>query len=195
MKQLTPEQLEWCEKHLPEGLWKVNPEGLVDVEGKVDLVNQNFQRLPVAFGRVSYYFDLEDCKQLLTLEGSPREVGEWFDCSGCIALPSLEGAPQKVGTWFSCDGCKALETLKGSPQLVGTLFSCSGCKGLQSLDGVSQQVGRNLILEGCTGLPEWVHSLAKDFRKRQISWGELLQFYEKLLHQPKLSQAKNLGLF
>lgn len=170
---MTPEQLEWCEQHLPTGRWKVNEEGLVDVEGNVDFGYQKFKRLPVAFGRVSGCFDLECCKQLLTLEGSPREVGGYFDCQGCTSLQSLKGAPQIVKQWFNCEGCTGLQSLEGAPQSMGGWFNCSDC----------------------IGLPGWVYGLSKEFNKEKISWKELLQLHEKLLYRPKLGQAKNLGIF
>ena len=169
MNQLTSEQLEWCEKHLPEGKWKVNEEGLVDVKSDVILRFRIFQRLPVAFGKVSGHFDLEGCKQLETLEGSPREVGGYFDCQRCISLKTLEGAPQQVGEFFDCRRCTSLQSLEGAPQRVGESFRC----------------------EGCTGLPEWVHELTKEFNEEKITWEEFLKFLEK----PRLAQAKNLGLF
>ena len=194
MKPLTSEQLEWCEKHLPEGKWKINNEGLVDVEGSVNFVNQNFQRLPVSFGRVSGGFDLEGCKNLLTLEGGPREVGGYFDCRGCISLKTLDGAPQKVGLSFDCRRCTGLQTLEGAPQNVDSWFSCEECTDLRNLKGAPQHVG-GFWCDGCVSLPEWVHSLANDFNEKKISWEEFLQTYDKFLQKPKLGQAKNLGLF
>ena len=173
MNQLTSEQLKWCEKHLPKEKWKVNSQGLVDVEGNALLHNQTFQKLPVAFGRVSGHFDLEGCEQLLTLEGSPREVGEYFDCQGCISLKSLEGAPQRVSGGLYCNGCTGLQSLKGAPESVGKSFWC----------------------EGCTSLPEWVYGLAKELDDGKITWEELLQTHDKFLEKPQLVQAKNLGLF
>ena len=195
MNQLTPEQLEWCEQHLPEGLWKVNSQGLVDVEGNVDLRMQKIQRLPVNFGKVSGHFDIEGCKQLETLEGSPREVGFYFDCQGCVSLHSLKGAPQQVNSSFGCSYCTGLQTLEGAPRHVGDSFVCRGCTGLLNLKSAPQSVGNSFRCEECTGLPEWVHSLADDFSDGKITWEELLQTHDKFLRKPKLGQAKNLGLF
>ena len=195
MNQLTSEQLKWCEKHLPKEKWKVNSQGLVDVEGNALLHNQTFQKLPVAFGRVSGHFDLEGCEQLLTLEGSPREVGEYFDCQGCISLKSLEGAPQRVSGGLYCNGCTGLQSLKGAPESVGKSFWCNGCTGLQSLKGAPESVGKSFWCEGCTSLPEWVYGLAKELDDGKITWEELLQTHDKFLEKPQLVQAKNLGLF
>ena len=173
MNQLTPEQLKWCKQHLPKGNWKVNEEGLVDVEGEVYLRGQiTLQEFPVPFGKVSGWFDIEGCENLLTLEGGPREVGGYFDCRGCISLKNLKGAPKEVN---------------GS-------FWCHRCTGLQSLEGAPRHVSRGFACDNCTGLPDWVHSLAKDYNENKISWEELLQLNEKFLQKPKLLQAKNLGL-
>ena len=194
MNHLTPEQLKWCEKHLPEGKWKVNSQGLVDVEGDVNFSNRKFRKLPVPFGRVNGDFDLDGCKQLMTLDGSPREVSGYFDCKGCISLETLEGSPWEVGGWFSCLGCTRLQTLEGAPQRIGSWFNCMGCTSLQSLEGAPQSIGTSFFSKGCTSLPEWVHELAKEFNERKIFWEELLELHEKFLQKPKLGQAKNLGL-
>ena len=173
MAELTTEQLEWCEQHLPKGKWKVNSQGLVDIEGNFSLRDKTLQRFPVSFGDVSDSFWCSHCTGLQSLEGAPRSVGGGFWCEGCTGLESLEGAPQRVGHWFSCNDCTGLETLEGVPGSVGEAFYC----------------------KGCTGLPEWVHSLANDFNEKEITWEELLQAYEKFLQKPKLGRAKNLGLF
>ena len=106
MKQLTPEQLAWCEQNLAK--WEINDEGLIDVYKPVILSGENFQKLPVHFGKATQSFDLSGCKELVTLEGAPHIVEGWFDCRSCKNLKSLEYIPKIVGTWFGCFGCETL---------------------------------------------------------------------------------------
>ena len=79
--------------------WSIR-DGLVDVNGGVDLWNERLTKLPLKFGRVSGYFEC-GYNNLTSLEGSPIEVGRNFGC-GHNNLTSLKGAPKKVGGYFNC---------------------------------------------------------------------------------------------
>jgi hypothetical protein len=132
-----------CEKY---GItnYTINNNGLVDVDGNVDLSNRRLNKLPVNFGTVTGDFRCNSAtnglwnNQLTTLEGSPREVGGTFDCSG-NQLTSLEGSPSKVGGYFYCYN-NQLTTLEGSPSKVGGDFYCSS-NLLTSLEGSPREVG------------------------------------------------------
>jgi hypothetical protein len=152
MKELTKEQLEWCNRHLPKRRWKVNSQGRVDVKGDVDLAGLNFEKFPVPFGKISGSFNCSGCRSLTTLEGAPREVTEGFYCGGCTSLTSLEGAPQVVAGSFYCHGCTSLTTLKGAPQEVTGDFFCDGCTSLTSLEGAPQEITEDFFCRGCTSL-------------------------------------------
>jgi len=80
--------------------YTVNPDGTVDVDGKVNLYNRGITKLPLKFGYVSGDFDCSR-NQLTSLEGAPREVGGHFYCSN-NELTSLVGAPEDVGGYFYC---------------------------------------------------------------------------------------------
>jgi hypothetical protein len=132
--------------------------GLVDVDGDVDLNSRRLDKLPLTFGMVTGNFYCS-YNQLKTLEGSPREVGSDFYCynnqlrslEGCPTevggdfncnnnqLTSLEGSPNKVGGYFYCYN-NQLTTLEGSPSKVGGDFYCSS-NLLSSLEGSPREVG------------------------------------------------------
>jgi hypothetical protein len=73
--------------------WSINSEGLVDVDGDVDLsyelYNSGIKKIPLNFGKVTGNFICKN-NELTSLEGSPREVGGDFNCNSWKLL-SLEG--------------------------------------------------------------------------------------------------------
>jgi len=112
--------------------------GLVDVDGDVDLSGKGLTKLPVKFGNVSGIFNCQN-NQLTSLEGAPQSVGgDRFNCNN-NQLTSLEGAPQEVGGDFICYN-NQLTSLEGAPQKVVGNFNCSHNQ-LTSLDGAPQEVG------------------------------------------------------
>jgi len=111
--------------------------GLVDVDGNVDLSSKKLSKLPIKFGVIIGYFSCYD-NQLTSLEGAPQEVSGDFYCHN-NKLTTLEGAPQKVGNSFYCYNNK-LTSLVGAPEKVGKLFNC-GNNQLTSLDGAPKFIG------------------------------------------------------
>ncbi len=110
-----------CQKYGIENYAVVD--GLVNVDGDVDLRNKSLTEIPIKFGRVSGGFYCNSNK-LVSLEGAPKNIGGGFYCSN-NKLVSLEGAPQSVGGDFYCYSNK-LVSLEGAPQIVGGDFSCFG---------------------------------------------------------------------
>lgn len=96
------------------------------------------EKLKIRFGKVGRNFDCGR-KNLVTLEGAPREVVGNFDCR-YNKLATLEGAPRKVGGNFDC-GHNELTTLEGAPNEVGGDFLCFHNE-LTTLEGAPQKVGR-----------------------------------------------------
>jgi len=131
------EVAEICKKFGIEN-WSIR-DGLVDVDGDVDLWNKGLTKLPLKFGRVSGNFYCWN-NGLTSLEGAPKEVGGNFNC-GYNNLTTLEGAPKEVGGNFWCSYNK-LTTLEGVPKEVGGYFRCSYNK-LTSLEGAPKEVGGN----------------------------------------------------
>jgi hypothetical protein len=142
--------------------YKINDDLSVDVNGSVDIsgVGELTLRLiPIQFGKVSGYFF---CKknELITLEGSPKEVGGAFVCSD-NRLTSLEGAPKEIGGSFYCD-YNQLTSLEGAPKEIGGSFYC-GSNQLTSLEGAPKEIGDSFYcgnnqLTSLEGAPDKVGS-------------------------------------
>jgi len=96
-------------------------DGLVNVDGGVDLSMMGLTELPLKFGRVTGSFDCAYNK-LTSLEGCPRSVGGNFDCEE-NKLTSLVGCPRSVGGTFYCRDNKIRE-FTGIKYIGGLLF-CS----------------------------------------------------------------------
>ena len=110
---------------------------VVDCSGSVDVRYKNITSLTnglFRWGEVGGMFNCSSCKNITTLEGSPKYVGDDFWCSACDKLKSLEGSPEKVGGCFDCRHCSNLKTLKGAPKKVERDFSCINCNNLTSLE-------------------------------------------------------------
>jgi len=150
---MTPEAIKWLDRYTwrrrKGGNWSINPQtGLIDVQGDFlcdKLKNEStIEKLPVSFGVVTGNFDCSDL-EMLTLEGSPQEVGGYFKCSR-NRINSLIGAPRKVGGYFDCSDWGVISrshkitSLEGAPQEVGGDFDCSSNR-ITSLKGAPQKVG------------------------------------------------------
>jgi hypothetical protein len=88
-----------CKKYKIEN-YTVNDDGLIDVDGDVDLSWYRLTEIPLVFNRVTGYFNCSR-NNLTSLKGSPRWVGGWFDCYN-NQLTSLEFSPDYVGGYFDC---------------------------------------------------------------------------------------------
>ena len=121
-RELTPEQEEFLNQYV-KGTWRINSEGLVDVEGDFDCYGRGIKSLMgIRFGSVSENFHCHQ-NQLTSLKGAPREVGGNFNCSE-NQLTSLEGAPREVRGYFDCHQ-NQLTSLEGAPREVGRDFYCN----------------------------------------------------------------------
>ena len=103
--------------------YTIRPDGIVDVDGNVNLSRRNLEKIPIKFGIVNGSFNCAD-NYLTSLHGAPEEVGDDFWCAG-NQLTSLEGCPGKVGVDFDCS-YNQLISLIGSPKEVEGDFDCSG---------------------------------------------------------------------
>lgn len=118
----------------------LNKDGLYEVTAcDIEVKNENITSLTngmFEWKKVNNSFNCSRCKNLLSLEGAPQEVGEDFFCTFCTSLKSLVGAPKKVGGEFYCYNCKSLKTLEGAPKEVEGNFDCSDCKTKFTVDDV-----------------------------------------------------------
>ena len=93
-----------------DGTYKIDG-NVVDVEGDVKVKNKGIRSLTnglFRFGAVSQVFCCDECLNLTSLEGAPKEVGGDFNCSYCSKLTSRKGAPKKVVGRFWCSNCPNL---------------------------------------------------------------------------------------
>ena len=114
VKQTTNNQpiINWCDEIGIEN-YTINDKGEIDVDGRVDLGNKDFEELPYKFGKVNGYFDIGSNPNLISLKNCPDKiVGDYFSCSECTKLDSLEGCPKEVGWNFYCSDCKRKFTEK-----------------------------------------------------------------------------------
>jgi hypothetical protein len=148
--ELTSNQIIILNSHV-DGKWKVNEEGLVEIEGDLrsnpkkakfpKIVNKEEELEKIKFGNISGSVAIESeigkltkflgivnkdfsisKIKLTSLEGSPKEVRGNFSCYN-NQLTSLKGAPIHVGGDFSCSG-NQLTSLKGAPEKIGGMFLC-----------------------------------------------------------------------
>ncbi len=168
-EKLTPEQIEWCDKHIAQKWW-VNEKGEVEVEDNVDIKPGDVMEFPVQFANTKGRFSCASCTSLTSLKGAPRNVQGSFDCSGCTSLTSLEGAPRIIDGEFECRGCKSLTSLEGSPEKVKKDFICSVCKNLSSLKGASPYIGGEFYYEGNPDIPQEEKTFHKNTPDLFFDW-------------------------
>ena len=137
----------WCEE-MGIKKYNVNPQGEIDVDGYVDLGGAKFKELPYKFGKVSGYFNLSGCENLISLKNCPNEVAGNFHCSKNKNLVTLEGCPNELHTNFFCSENIKLESLKGGPKKVGEDFYCRFCGGQFDVQDVKKlcKVKGNIVV-------------------------------------------------
>lgn len=108
-----------------KGKIKVNPNGVVDVDGDVEC-KDNFEsgQMPISFGVVTGTFNVA-YGGLKTFKGSPHTVGGDF-VSQLNHTETLEGAPAKVGGFFHISfNSVPLTSINALPQSIGHATSFS----------------------------------------------------------------------
>lgn len=102
--------------------------GIVNVEDTVMLDSRSLhgskkiQTIPVKFGIIEGSFFC-DRNALISLDGSPKEVGKTFDCHE-NSLKTLTGCPEIIGSDFHC-GENLLTSLVYGPKSVNGFYSFS----------------------------------------------------------------------
>ena len=144
-RELTSEQGEFLNQYV-KGTWRINPEGLVDVEGDFDCSGSGIKSLMgIRFGSVGGNFYCSS-NQLTSLEGAPEKVDGDFSCHS-NQLTSLEGAPREVKGDFDCS-YNQLTSLEEAPREVGRGFYCeSNTISDQTMELICQKMRENPKLE------------------------------------------------
>lgn len=102
--------------------WTLNSDGLVDVDGDIDLHKKGLTELPLKFGEVTGCFDCSHNK-ITSLEGAPHTVGRYFYFTH-NKLTSLEFAPKLIDGAFSCEN-NNIRSFEGLVN-IGGHFYCHG---------------------------------------------------------------------
>ena len=137
---------EICEKYNITN-YTINPDGSIDVDGRVDLNYRNLTELPLTFNRVNGYFGC-GYNKLTRLKGSPRWISGFFTCVH-NNLTSLEFSPEYIGDGFDCSN-NDLTDLVGSPKEVVGSFYCISNPKLINPKGCSEKMGSKLY---CVNTP------------------------------------------
>jgi hypothetical protein len=121
------------------GRYRIREDGLINVNGDVNISFTHLKKLPFFFGVVTGDFHCSSNK-LTSLKGSPSYVGGSFNCCG-NNLNSLEGGPKEVVGNYSCHE-NSLITLKGCPTTINGNFVCF-LNQLKSLEAGPVKVNGN----------------------------------------------------
>jgi hypothetical protein len=153
------------------GAIRVEPNGMVDVDGDVQLNEMRWPRLLVGFNIVSGNFRCLSTTSLASLHGAPKTVGDQFQVSGtsidslkyCSTtigrsfiisnnkLSSLKGCPQKINGDFACQ-TNQISTLVGGPTEVDGAYICDK-NSLTSLEGLPISINGEFRLNYSPLLP------------------------------------------
>lgn len=151
------ESLKGCPKKFKMGLFNdcgiKSLEGMPErVEGMIDLKRTKIKNLIGAPKYVGGMFDIDECKNLVSLEGAPEYVGGNFFCDECPNLESLIGGPKEVGLSYCVRSNDALRSFKGVAKTIGVSFDGEMCQSLESLDMEGTTIGRHFNVEICKAL-------------------------------------------
>jgi len=159
--------------------------GVVDVDGSVQLFGKRFTELPLKFGSVTGNFDCSDIS-LTTLEGSPHTVGGGFLCY-MNKLTSLEHSPVKVGENFDVER-NQITSLIGCPKSIGDEFIIEQ-NNITCLDDLPNHLGGRFH---CS-----VNPIGSIFDNIQLDFLEVFKMYKVIKdNQVNLKRLKYvMGLF
>jgi len=116
--------------------------GVVDVDGDVNIYNKKLSKIPLIFGKVTGDFNCHN-NILTSLVGSPHTVGGYFR-TDYNQLTNLKGCPTYIGKDLLLNGNKNLENLEGleNTTIGGSLVV--NFTRLSSLLGSPKKVGKNI---------------------------------------------------
>lgn len=178
--------------------WRVNPDGTIDVKGRVYLdYSENMKKFPIKFRHVDGNFDISWSKELETLEGAPISLGKdssgaTFNCGNCYALTSLEHLPKSGIRILKMPFCRSIKSLKGAPKEINNIFDIEGCTSLESL--MYAPVGATINIKDCTSLPKEEVELAKDPRIRDLWLASGMSAKEFIVKKRGLIRGDKFGL-
>jgi len=101
--------------------YTINSNGLIDADDDVWFNSRKLRKLPLKFNKVSGWFGC-DRNELISLEGSPKEVNNNFNCNR-NRLTSFKYAPKIVRGHFNCE-FNNIKTFEYFPSFIKGDFYC-----------------------------------------------------------------------
>jgi len=101
--------------------YTINPDGSIDVDGYVNLHNENLTKIPLKFNKVNDHFNC-NFNKLTSLEGSPIKVDGGFGCS-YNQLTSFEYTPKIISGAFYCRN-NNIKSFEYFPSYIKGHFGC-----------------------------------------------------------------------
>lgn len=156
---ITKEEIYHIERkyHIRMGAFFIRKDGLVDINGDVNISNTKLQQLPLKFGKIYGDFYCHSNK-LTTLENAPYYVGGNFCCHS-NKLTSLEFGPKEVEGFYACH-LNNLKSLTGAPKNINGSFNCFSNKLTSLINGPSKVGGNyytfNNELISLEGSPDYI---------------------------------------
>ena len=149
MHLLTDDQLLWCRRHVI-GSFGVNEDGeIYSPDGIISIINDP-NRFDVKFADCRR-FSCHHNANLVSLEGSPKNISGSFSIDGCTKLRSLIGGPSKVDMHYSVYRCDLI-SLEGAPERIGGTFNCGYNTNLKSLQYSPKYCGGAYIARHCESI-------------------------------------------
>ena len=102
--------------------YTINSDGSIDVYDQfISLYNKKLEKIPLQFNKVYQSFSCS-CNNLISFEGSPKEVNGYFICQN-NKLTSFQYAPRIIRAWFDCQN-NNIKTFEYFPSYISGAFQC-----------------------------------------------------------------------
>ena len=178
---LTHQKIEPWLKSMKITNYTIRPDGIIDVDGNVDLYNFKVTTLPVQFGNVTGDFYCYHTK-ITSLAGCPSNVGGGFYCHN-TQITSLQGAPSTVGGHFSCNNTKitSLTGIHKQIKHIGRNFYCD--RTVTHILGV-------LLIKGITNIGIDDGGPIDRIMNKYIGTGNVIMAQDELIDAGFIEQAK-----
>lgn len=133
--------------------YTIRDDGLVDVDGDVELRRFNFKQIPIQFGHIKGDFDISHSTNLFNLENSPKQIDGNFVINECHNLVSLKGSKETlIMLDFKCTFNSKLTSIEEGPQQVGRNYDLYQCEDLKSLKGIQKRINGYFTCSQCVSL-------------------------------------------
>jgi hypothetical protein len=159
-------------KHYGIENYSINEDGLVDVDGDVCIVRNNWGKFLIPFGHVTGDFRCSE-NQLTSLDGSPHKVGGDFHCYH-NNIYSLIGGPTSVGGEYKAFD-NNIRSFKGFPE---------NHRSLMYIDFKTNPVNQLLAYFTSVDYLKVIHLMNEwgviDDRVMELSYGDMCEVFDEL---------------